>query len=209
MKVVWIIVGGILIGAVVGGAFFLIQSNKTTHPVELAPVEVEATPIPTIEVKTLKHQNEAGFSFDYPSDVTIKENELGSVSYADLTLLTLDQRYGSITIKIIDTKLKNNAAWQKANKLDQTAQTEDTMLGDVKALKITESVGTKLIAVGQSVLYTIEVNSQNDEYWIDIFDQVVSSWKFELPASPTSAKSSGSSSQPSSGGDIYEEETIE
>jgi hypothetical protein len=210
MKVVWIVLGGILLGGVIGGAFFLMQQKPMTSSVEMAPLEEE--PAPTSAPEMVKYQNEAGFSFEHPNDVTVKENELDATSYADLEL-TSSENPGSITIKIVDTKLKDLPAWKKQNTAAaETAKSEQVALGDLDALDITLNSGkTTLVAVGQSVLYTITVDPENNfEYWQKVYQGVVDSWVFELPDSPTSApaKNSGGGA-PASGGDIYEEETIE
>lgn len=211
MKVVWIVVGGILMGAIVGGAFFLMQQKPVETPVETTPVENEI-PTPTSVPEMVKHQNDAGFSFEYPSDVTITENELDAASYADLEL-TSPEHPGTITIKIVDTKLKDLVAWKKQNSAAaDSMKSEEATLGDLDAVESTLNSGTTtLVAIGQGVIYTITVTPEdNFEYWQEVYEGIVSSWTFELPETPTSApaKSSGGGA-PASGGDIYEEETIE
>lgn len=206
MKVLWIVIGGIVIGALIGG-FMLMQKKPSTQPVEMMPV-ANNQPTPTSAPTVEKYSNESGFSFEHQSSVTVKENELDATSYADLEL-TSEENPGTMTVKIVDTKLKDLAAWKKANKLSTSAITTDVQLGDLDALRIEDGTDLKLVAIGQSVLYTLEVPETN-EYWTGVFDKVISTWVFELPQSPTVAPSKKSgSSAPASASDIYEEETIE
>lgn len=211
MKVVWITVGAILIAVLIGGAFFFMQQKPTTESVEMAPVET-SEPTPTTVPEMVKYQNEAGFSFMHTKEISVKENELDKTSYADLTI-TSSLFEGSIQVKVVDTSLKDLAAWQKANKTI-SAETSDVTLEDLSALKIVEEDSLKVISVGDGVLYEIDVvYGKNPEigYWETVVNGIVESWKFELPQTPTTApvKSSGGGGAPASGGDIYEEETIE
>lgn len=211
MKVLWIVLGGVLVGGVIAGGFLLMQKKPTTSSVEIAPVE-NTEPTPTSAPTVEKYSNEAGFSFEHPSMVTVKENELDASSYADLEL-TSSEHTGIIAIKIVDTKLKDLPAWKKQNtEASATAKSEQVKLGDLDALDITLNSGkTTLVAVGQGVLYTITVDPADDfEYWQTVYRGIVDSFTFELPATPTPAPSKKSGgSAPAASGDIYEEETIE
>lgn len=207
MKVVWIVIGGILIGALGIGGFFFMQQKPETKPVELMPVANETVPTPSLVPEAKKYQSESGFSFEYPSDVVVKENETDASTYANLTL-TSDQE-GSIDIKITDTKLKDLAAWKKQN---PSMKVVDATLADLPAQEESLNLGkTTLTAIGDGVLYQIILNqSENFDYWNNVYQGIIDSFTFELPETPTAApKKSGSSAPAASGGDIYEEETIE
>jgi hypothetical protein len=207
MKVVWIIVGGIVIGALVVGGFFMMKKQPSTQPVELAPIVSE--PTPTSEPQLQTYQNTSGFSFQHPSTVEVKENEVDAASYANLTISSSDKE-GLLKIMVVDTKLKNNAAWIKANKIIAT-DTTDVKLGDIDALTI-EKGDTRLVSIDKGVLYTFTVTSteESSEYWNSLVDSIVSSWTFKLPEEPTkSAPQKSNSTAPDSSGDIYEEETVE
>ncbi len=207
-KMLFIIVGGALIGGIAAGVYFLFRAQENTASVELAPLaQISPTPTP---VENIKYQNEAGFSFEHPSDVTVKENELDATTYADLVLSS--ETDGSIDITIVDTKLKDLAAWKKQNKVPESMKAEDVQLGDLTASQETLNTGkTTLTAIGQGVLYTITVNpDDNFEYWQRVYEVVVSSWKFELPEEEPVVPVQGSGAMPAASGDtIYEEETIE
>jgi len=206
MKVIWIVVGVIMVIALGIGGFLFMQNKPAIQPVEMAPIASE--PTPTAAPESQKYSNEAGFSFEHPSDVTVKENELDAVSYADLELTSIEHP-GTITIKIVDTKLKDLPAWKKTAKTPTTAESTQVQLGDLGALRIQDGEKLQLVSVGQSVIYTIEA-AEADDYWTKVFDNIADTWKFELPVSPTTApaKSSGGGA-PAAGGDIFEEETIE
>ena len=210
MKVVWIVVGGILVGGVIVGGFIMMQKKPANQPVELAPIPTES-PVSETEPEMVKYQNEAGFSFEHPSDVEVKENELDSKSYANLSIESKVHE-GIILINVTeltDKKIKDVTDWLKTAPLSKSEKITEVKLGDINALKIETDMDISIVAIEQPISYNINADP-NDEYWANIVDTVVASWKFELPETPTTApaKNSGGGA-PASGGDIYEEETIE
>lgn len=206
------IMAGLLIGGLAAVFFFIVKPQMANKPVELAPTSAPL-PSPTSEPvsQNKKYQSDSGFSFEYPSDVTIKENQPDKTSYADL-VLTSAKEDGSITVKIADTKLKDLAAWQKANKTATASAGMKTTLADMDALNIEKAQGITLVSIGDGVLYMVEtMNEGNKSYWDGVFTTIVSSFSFEAPApEPTAKKSSGASGATTGDSDIIlEEETVE
>lgn len=206
-----IILGSVIAAGGIIATFYVFRSQKPISPVSSKPQNNESILVSEKHPsKTLKeYADDSGFSFKYPEDLLVTKKESNdSTTYANLEL-TSNQTKGNILIKITDTKLKSVNDWFKESKLSQSSS-------EKKEIKIGEISGTqaqvdnnKLLAgaLNQDILFTIEVNSQNQKHWLKVYDIILSSFKF------VAQKTSDTGAQPlddSSGSDaVLEEETIE
>ncbi|MBI4130084.1 hypothetical protein HY468_02090 [Candidatus Roizmanbacteria bacterium] len=198
-KVVLIIVGLLIAGGVIG-AIILMSPKETKEVVVSVPTSTPVTPTPFAPMEELTtYQNESGFEFQHPKDITVTEGKLDKTSYANLTLTsTLSSRNieGDIRIKVADTKLKDNAALLKDNKeATKGAVMKTVKFADLEALEFTRPSSISAVAVGQQVLYTFDIDLGNEPaYWEKVYRTILNTFAFALPEEASVPASSGSSS---------------
>lgn len=192
-------------------AFYLLKPKSTVSPISSVNPPTKVTDIlenmPSEQLK--EYLDDSGFSFNYPNDVQISKKEISdNITYANLEL-TSSKAKGSITIKIADTKLKSVDDWFLENKISTlSAIKKDIKIGDILGQEVT--VANKLMAatLDQGILFTIEVDHQNQKYWQTVYDTIASSFNF-VPQQ-TKIETETAPLEDSSGSDvILEEETIE
>jgi hypothetical protein len=189
MKKLWIVTGIIvLIGVVAGGIFVFSQKNaKVISP----GAAVLATPTPAVDMTTWN--DPAGFSFQYPKDLSINNHEDDNVNYAHVEL-TSAAHPGNIIVWASDV----SSAWPPKG-----GTSIDTTLGGVAATKIMMSTpSAKLIvgAVSEGLVFKIEGTLTDKTYWQGVEDGIVKTFAF---TPDTSAPASGQSS-----GDAVDEEEV-
>ena len=211
-RLVIFIIGGLIFGGMLAGLLYYANTHKTSSD-SLDQQKLTEVPSPTPSPVPLeKYQNESGFLFEHPANITVTENEIDATSYADLTL-TSETESGSIEIDIVDTKLKDLAAWKKQNKeATSSMKAIETELVDIPAYEEQLNNGKKtLIAIEKGTLYTVVVNhGDNFEYWENVYETIVDSFAFKLPEENTAPPPAGGSSGGGSTGDdiIFEGEEI-
>ena len=195
-----IIVCVIIVVVTIIAAFYILSSGKTpvSSNSNQAFVALEKQPSKTLR----EYVDDAGFSFKYPEDVQINEKDVANdlTAYASLKISS-SQAKGSISINVLDTKLKSVDDWFLENNYTST-----------KEIKIAEMFGKEAnmnnkitaVALDQSVLFTIEVDSQGQKYWVDIYETILSSFNF-VPSQVSSLQSSDSSPDDV----VLQEETVE
>jgi len=197
-----IIVCVIIVVVTIIAAFYILSSGKTNLPVSSntnqALVASEKQPSKTLKVYT----DSSGFSFKYPQDVHVskKDTTNDATTYANLEISS-SQAKGSISVKVFDTKLKSIDDWFLENKL---IAAKEIKIGEISGKET--NMNNKIIATGldQNVLFTIEVDSQNQKYWLDVYESILSSFNFV-----SSQVSSPQSSDISPDDVVLQEETVE
>lgn len=199
-----VIIGIMLTALVAGGAFYLFQPKNTTS----TPQESKNLLGSNIPSKTHKeYVDESGFSFQYPDDVVINKKEVkDETTYADLELNSSKAK-GSITIKIMDTKIKSIEDWLLENKLSSLlASVKDTKIGDLPGWEIKFNNNLMTISIDQNILFSVNVNQQ-DEYWLSVRNTLLSSFIFVEKQQESSLDTQ--STDPAESDIILEEEVIE
>lgn len=138
-------------------------------------IEKTAEATPTKGVETLTWKDEAGFLFNYPANLKIKQNTEDNESYSNLEITTegpasaeassfsADKpagKKGKITILAKDTKLKSIDEWNK------------------------EKAANKIGRIDQGILFTIEA----DPGWETEMEIINKSWQFFYPTKASSLK---------------------
>lgn len=161
-----------------------------------------ATPTPTPEIKAEEtYKDEAGFSFQYPKNITVTDTTPDSETY--YTLLQLEKNGEKGTIGAEVTKNKNLEEWlTKDNQAPENPTLSGaTTLDSIKATQYKSAGKIYTISVDQGVLYRIETPLQND--WPQIHDAIVSTFKFDrLETKPSTPKQTAPSDT------TYEEEVV-
>lgn len=208
----WIILGVSVIFLLVGmgvTAYIVYAPKKEVVP-SSASSGVEQLQAPDLAggVKgDLVYKDGSGFSFKYPSSLTVADVTPSAKEYYSMLSLTKDAQSGRITVK--DTTYKNLDDWlAKSGDIPAKSTLVGAVnLGGVSARQY--KVDTKLVTAGidQGVLYLLDTpaGSVSSTYWDDVHNLIVTSFAF------TTASSSGSSGSGSSGSSdvTYEEEVVE
>lgn len=169
-----IIVGSIIVAVTIIVAFYILNSGKTPVSSNTNQTLVTSEKQPSKSLKA--YFDNAGFSFQYPNDVQVDNIEIkDNITYSNLEL-TSNQTKGKVLIKVVDTQLKSVDDWFA----------KEGLKGDIKEIKIGEISGGQLqmsdkvsaVAINQDILFTIEVDTQNQKYWQSVYDTILSSFNF-------------------------------
>jgi len=184
----------VVLGVFAGGVVIFSQKKS----VVVTPGEAIA-PTPTPAVALTTWTDAAGFSFQYPKDLSVNKHEEDNANYAHVELTNKDHP-GKIIVWVSDAP----TAWPP-----EGGTTLDTTLGGLAAKKILTTAPVKTLSVGtisDNLLFNIEATLTDSEYWQKIHDTIVGSFIF----TPDSSAGSG---QPSSGqastNSVDEEEVIQ
>ncbi len=145
-----IIVSVVIVVVTIIAAFYILNSKKTISPVSSNTNQtlVASERQPSKTLK--KYSDDAGFSFQYPNDVQIGKIEIkDSVTYSNLEL-TSNQKKGKILIKI----------------------------GGISGGELQMDNKILAVAINQSILFTIEVETQNQKYWQSVYETILASFNF-------------------------------
>lgn len=198
-----IIISSAIVALTIVAAFYILNSGKTPVSSNTNQTLVTSEKQPSKSLKA--YFDNAGFSFQYPNDVQVDNIEIkDNITYSNLEL-TSNQTKGKVLIKVVDTQLKSVDDWFA----------KEGLKGDIKEIKIGEISGGQLqmsdkvsaVAINQDILFTIEVDTQNQKYWQSVYDTILSSFNF-VPQEE-SAQTQEPFLDDSSGDAVLEEEIVE
>lgn len=197
-----IIVSVIIVVVTIIATFYILNSGKkpVSSNTNQALDTLEKQPSKTLK----EYSDNAGFSFQYPNDVQVDNIEIkDNITYSNLKL-TSNQTKGKILIKVVDTQLKSVDDWFA----------KEGLKGDIKGIKIGEISGGQLqkgdkisaAAINQNILFTIEVDTQNQKYWQSVYGVILASFNFVAQEESTSTEEQ---SLDDSGDAVLEEDIVE
>ena len=168
----------------VGFVYFFQKKSTVITPGE----SVAPTQTPAIELTTWT--DEAGFSFQYPKDLSVNKHEEDPDNYAHVELTSKDH-LGSIIVWVSDLPpgVTTLDSWIK--KKYSGATVIDTTLGGEPAKKILISTpSAKLIvgAVSDGLLFYVEGTLTDKPYWQTVEDAIVKSFAFTPDPSASSGQ---------------------
>lgn len=170
-----------LIGALllVGGGllyFFkdqlLPNSNQLTSPTG----NQEAKPKYTFEWQLW--EDPAGFAFEYPTEIEMDKHPEDEINYAHLELASAEHP-GSITFTVNDTEYPDIETWMSQDELVKDGNGLDTEVASMSAKRVALKDSQEIIAFidWDQVLYLVDVNLEDREYWQPINNHVLDSFK--------------------------------
>ncbi len=183
-KVLIAIILGILFGGTGAGVFLADkQNNKQALSTVFAPT--------TSPVEMATWNDQAGFQFQYPKDLSVNKHDEDTDNYAHIELTKKDHP-GKLIIWAKDTNAQDVTAWVKTEKRFSSASILDTTLGGLPAKKILLTSPEKMLIVGaisDSIVFTIEATLEYGSYWSNVHNTIVSSFmvKESVPSSSESA----------------------
>lgn len=167
----------VLVLAVCGGVGAWLLRPKT--PDVFDQKEINVKPPETNAVKTLTYNDEAGFSFNYPSDLTVLPVELTDKQVYSALEIT-GNLSGKVYIRISDTTAADTNAWIKDFE-------KNNVISDVRTIRLDDLTATefvfnapkirKTVAVNENILYSLE-NPADDGYWDRVKEMIVTSFRF-------------------------------
>lgn len=188
MKNLWIVTGSIIVlGVIVAGVFFFSQKNTKI----ISPGEVVSNPTPAVEMTTW--DDPAGFSFQYPKDLSVNKHEEDPDNYAHVELTSKDHQ-GSIIVWASDLPKGVTTLDSWVKKLYSTGTSIDTILGGEPAKKIlVSSPSAKLIVgtVSEGLLFYVDGTLTDKAYWQSVEDGIVTTFALTPDTSAGSGQSSG------------------
>ena len=198
-KTVWLL-GGVL-GIIILGILIL---NPFKQKNLLSPVNINQQPAQISPSKTLKtYTDPSGFSFNYPDNLSLLNNELkDESSYAELQL-TANGVAGSLVLTITDSKLASLDEWVKMKNSSPQEAPKDMNLGNLKALQIKSNDKLILGVLDQGILFTIEI-PQGQDFWTEVLNIVLIDFSFAPPSAGSSAGDSSSSDVTFDGEEVVE-----
>ena len=114
-----------------------------------------ANPTPTVTVKDLVWNDEAGFSFSYPENIKVAADADDNVSYANLT--TSD----GVKILAVDSKYKDVTAWVGGEKTLKDGVVSDIKLSGKEGKKIVKNGKTTMGIIDDKILFTVEIPAES------------------------------------------------
>ncbi len=199
MKKIIIIFTVLVLG---GSAYLIIKNNKPNKQSSPLMQNTQTSPTPlAVSQNTQKYlDQETGFSFAYPDNLTAtKSEDLKDTVYADLKIT--GKILGSIRFFAEDTTAKTVAEYLTKNKLSTTgAQVSDVKLADLPATKYAFADKAWVFLLDQNVIYWLNADYKNEPgFWSTALDKITTSFAFEKVAD------SGNSGASSNEGDVVDE----
>lgn len=193
-KPVKLIILGLAVTAVLGWAGWQFFKPKTKDSFSQKQISIKPAELP--EVTKTTYKDWAGFSFDYPDILTVKEVELDNPQvYSSLELAGSDGK--KLTIRVADTPNANLIDWQKSfNRQYSIRKIDQTTLADLPALKLAYGAPEMLltVAIADGIIYQVESGADSG-FWDRTHGDLVASWKFINVGGADSAGVSSSQSE--------------
>lgn len=202
----------VIIGVLILGGFLFFRNFKKDSLTTSLAINVDNTAeqfpgvVSTPSKSLITHSNPAGFSFSYPDNLSLVNNEPKTDrTYADIDITAKGFTKG-LKIEISDSSFKLLDDWVKANeqvlsnrnKTDQSTQKE-TKLGTLKAIEIISKERVLLGALDQGVLFTIDVPLlEKKEFWTEVYNKILENFTFVA----TTKAATGTTSTVSSSSDV-------
>lgn len=184
------------------------KNAKTTEPTEVT-IKEATLPMPEITA----YQDAAGFKFNYPAGLTIKEIETDDATiYSSLELTAPNNE--KLNLRITDTIYNNIAEWLSSfEKTNPVSSSKDVAFETMSAKQLTYSspLRMKTIAIENNISYSLDSLLDKDSYWEKTQNMILSSFEFttaKLPAaSPTTTATEAT--EPTDTDIVLIEETVQ
>lgn len=191
-----------LVTGIIVSAFLLLNPGKKATPLANPLLIEQKEAKKTAPSETfIEYADPAGFTFNYPDNLSIEKNEITDNStYASLQLSSKDVN-GSLSLKITDSKFKTLDEWLKLN---TNATAKEVKLGSINAKEIKTADRLLLGALDQGIFFTIEMPLVEEEFWTKVYSKVLTDFSFVTPENTTSQ----SAANPTSGDVVFEGEEV-
>lgn len=188
-----LVVSGIL---VVGLAIILAANRFKKEEKIVSPTtgEIPGTQMPVDKGKFKTYNDEAGFSFNYSEDLTVKEVEnQDETTYSWLEISGLAKPKEFISIKLTDTTLSSVDDWLKKNKQTDWVANEAVLSG-MNGKIINSPTKIISVAIQKRILFLIESPADADGFWEKQHEIIGESFKVAWPTPKPATAPAGDSS---------------
>ena len=192
----WIVAAAIGAIVLIGGGVYIWKvrsSQNTLSPGEAVKTNASPTPAP---FDLMTWTDDAGFSFQYPKELSVNKHTEDNDNYAHVELTNKDHP-GKIIVWVSDLPAGVTTLDSWVKKLYQGATVIDTKLGGEPAKKILATAPVKTLSVGtisDDLLFNVEGTLTDSDYWQRVHDTIVSSFTFTDSGQPAQADGAGASS---------------
>lgn len=201
-KIVVIFIILIIIAAAL--MYFNSRSQTTKSPV-LNNQPTITTSVNKITDKLKVYEDNSGFKFDYPENLTVNTLKITDENIYTLLEIKSKDIPGLITIKIVSSTLTKIDDYFKNKK---NLITKKIKIAELDARQFTENNVLNTVALDKGVLISISTDyKQNKDYWTEVNAKIIATFAFINPENT----SNGNSSSSTNNGDITveEEEIVE
>lgn len=190
MKKLWLVPIGIAVIGFIGGGVY-IWKTKTSVQLISPGGEKVATVSPTPMADLTTWTDDAGFSFQYPKNLSVNKHEEDQDNYAHVEL-TDPAHPGKVIVWVKDLPrgVADVDGWVKSDPMLGGGVIVDSTLGGQAAKKILVTAPTKMLTIGaisDSLLFSVEGTLTDSAYWEQVQDTIVKSFAFTDTTSVASA----------------------
>ena len=180
-RVLSVVLIGLGILLVVLAVVFVIKRNKKEQTVAPSTGEKSAGQLPIDKGKLKTYNDEAGFSFIYSEDLTVKEVEnQDETTYSWLEISSLAKPKEFIFIKLTDTTLSSVDDWLNKNKQTDGVVNEAVLSG-MNGKLIRSPTKIISVAIQKGILFLIESPFDTASYWENRHKIIRESFKVAWP----------------------------
>ncbi len=180
MRKVWIGIVVLLILASCGGIYVWRRASSAQVP----EISTTITPSPAPE-ELVEWVDQAGFVFRYPKSLKSNIHPEDQENYAHIEFTHSDHP-GTIIVWARDTTVADAAAWVKKETSLKQGTVFDTIFADEAGKKILLNTPKKKIitaTVSDAIVFYVEGEFENSEYWTHAYDAIISSFAFTVDTS--------------------------
>lgn len=183
------------------------KNTKTKEPTEVT-IKEATLPMPEITV----YKDAAGFKFNYPAGLTIKEIETDDATiYSSLELTAPNNE--KLNLRITDTIYNNVLEWLQSFEKNNPVSSSKEIGWEIMAAKqLTYSSPKRLktIAIENNISYSLDSLLDKDSYWEKTQNMILSSFEFTAAKLPTASPVSTTPTESTNEEDIVLiEETVQ
>lgn len=168
-----VLVLSLFIGLIIVGVLVLLLNRPKSQLSNPLSTSQQVLPSETF----IEYAGPSGFTFSYPNNLSLTNNEVDDNTYADI-LLSAKGVNGSLNLKITDSKFASINDWLKLNQ----GITKEVKLGNLKALELKTTDRLLLGALDQGVLFTIEMPLVEEDFWMEVYNKILSGFTFASPS---------------------------
>ncbi len=183
-----ILVLALVAGLIVTGLVVL-NPIKQKSPLSQSPAGQQSGSKEIKPSETLKEYTDpSGFTLSYPDNLSLVKNDIADNStYADIQLTSKDVS-GSLNLKISDSKFATPDEWLKSSK----GTTKEVKLGSLKGMEVITNDRLLLGALDNGVFFDIEMPLIEKDFWMKVYNKVLTSFSFTAPEAANSTSASAS-----------------
>jgi hypothetical protein len=200
IKLIIVVLIALVLAAGGGYYYFKIRPQPIVSQLNDTP-----TPTPTSTVNEIIYkiyEDEAGFSFSYPENVTVSQKDLEDESiYSSLELTNPEYPEEKLIIKVSDTTQKTVDKWLKTIFKEEQIGSSEAKLATLNGIKVNYPKSLVFIAIDSNISFFVQ-SPKSNVFWTNTFEKILDSFVLDIAPKTTTSTSGISSSSTS---DIIDE----